>query len=113
MSADHLPFFGTVPGTRVHYGLGYSGHGVGPSWLGGQILASLAVERDDEWTALPLATRKVPSLPPEPLKRLGGGLVRAAIMACEEAEEEGRRGSVLARAAATLPRLVNMQIGTR
>ena len=40
VSADHLPFFGTVPGKgRVHYGLGYSGHGVGPSWLGGQILA--------------------------------------------------------------------------
>jgi glycine/D-amino acid oxidase-like deaminating enzyme len=113
VSADHLPFFGTVPGTQVHYGLGYSGHGVGPSWLGGQILASLAVGRDDEWTALPLATRRVPALPPEPLKRLGGGLVRAAIIACEEAEEEGRRASTAARAAATLPRLVGMQIGTR
>jgi len=113
VSADHLPFFGTVPGTRVHYGLGYSGHGVGPSWLGGQILASLAVGRDDEWTALPLATRKVPSLPPEPLKRLGGGLVRAAIMACEQAEEEGRRPAALARAGAALPRLLRMQIGTR
>jgi glycine/D-amino acid oxidase-like deaminating enzyme len=113
VSADHLPFFGTVPGTRVHYGLGYSGHGVGPSWLGGQILASLAVGRDDEWTALPLATRKVPSLPPEPLKRLGGGLVRTAIMACEQAEEEGRRASVLARAGAALPQLLGMQIGTR
>src|SRR5207249_11786686 len=85
VSADHFPFFGTVPGTRVHYGLGYSGNGVGPSWLGGQILASLAVGRDDEWTALPLATRRVPALPPEPLKRLGGWLVRAAISACEEA----------------------------
>jgi glycine/D-amino acid oxidase-like deaminating enzyme len=113
VSADHLPFFGTVPGQRVHYGLGYSGHGVGPSWLGGQILASLAVGREDEWTALPLATRKVPSLPPEPLKRLGGGLVRAAIMACEEAEEEGRRGPLAARAGAALPRLLRMQIGTR
>jgi len=113
VSADHLPFFGTAPGTRIHYGLGYSGHGVGPSWLGGQILASLALGRDDEWTALPLATRCVPSLPPEPLKRLGGGLVRAAIIACEEAEEEGRRASALARAGAALPRLLRMQIGTR
>jgi glycine/D-amino acid oxidase-like deaminating enzyme len=113
VSADHLPFFGTVPGTRVHYGLGYSGHGVGPSWLGGQILASLALGRDDEWTALPLATRRVPALPREPLKRLGGGLVRAAIIACEEAEEEGRRGPLFARVAGALPRLLNMQIGTR
>ena len=54
VSADHLPFFGTVKGKRIHYGLGYSGHGVGPTWLGGQILASLVQQRDDEWTALPL-----------------------------------------------------------
>ena len=113
MSSDHLPFFGTVPGARVHFGAGYSGLGVGPSWLGGQILASLATGRDDEWTSLPLATRRVPRLPPEPLTRIGGGLVRAAIMACEAAEEEGRRPPLPARAAAELPRLLGMQIGTR
>ncbi|MFL5983090.1 MAG: NAD(P)/FAD-dependent oxidoreductase, partial [Gaiellaceae bacterium] len=114
VSADHLPFFKTVPGTRrVHYGLGYSGHGVGPSWLGGQILASLALGLEDEWTALPLATRKVASLPPEPLKRLGGGLVRTAIMACERAEEDGRRAPLPARLGAALPKLFRMEIGTR
>ena len=114
VSADHLPFFGTVPGTqRVHYGLGYSGHGVGPSWLGGQILASLALGREDEWTSLPLATRRVASLPPEPFKRLGGGLVRSAIMAVERAEEEGRRPPLPARLGAALPRLFRMEIGTR
>ena len=113
VSADHLPFYGTVRGKRIHYGLGYSGHGVGPSWLGGQILASLALGLDDEWTALPLVTRRVPSLPPEPLKRLGGGVVRAAIMAYETAEEEERRPSLPARVGAALPRLLGMQIGTR
>jgi glycine/D-amino acid oxidase-like deaminating enzyme len=113
VSADHLPFFGTKPGTRLHYGAGYSGHGVGPSWLGGQILASLALRADDEWAQLPLATRRVPSLPPEPFRRLGGGLVRASIMACEEAEERGERGPLLARAGAALPRLLRMELGTR
>jgi hypothetical protein len=113
VSADHLPFFGTVPRTSIHYGLGYSGHGVGPSWLGGQILASLALGLDDEWTQLPLATRRVPTLPPEPLKRLGGGLVRAAIMACEQSEEEGTRPALVARAVAAIPRLLRMEIGTR
>ncbi len=113
VAADHLPFFGTVRGKRVHYGLGYSGHGVGPSWLGGQILASLTLGLDDEWTALPLVTRRVASLPPEPFKRLGGGIVRAAIIAAEEAEEEGRRPSLAARAGAAIPRLLRMQIGTR
>jgi glycine/D-amino acid oxidase-like deaminating enzyme len=113
VSSDHLPFFGTLPGTRIHYGAGYSGHGVGPSWLGGQILARLVLGVDDELTRLPFVTRSVPKLPPEPLKRLGGGLVRAAIMACEEAEEEGRRASFPARAGAALPRLLRMSVGTR
>jgi glycine/D-amino acid oxidase-like deaminating enzyme len=112
VSADHLPFFGTVPGTRIHYGLGYSGNGVGPSWLGGQILASLALGREDEWTSLPLV-RRPPTLPPEPLKRIGGGLVRAAILAVEEAEEAGHRPSLAARAGAAVPRKLGMRIGTR
>ncbi len=113
VSADHLPFFRTKPGTRLHYGAGYSGHGVGPSWLGGQILASLAVGADDEWTRLPLANRRVPSLPPEPFRRLGGGLVRTSIMACEAAEERGERAPLLARAGAAIPRLLRMELGTR
>jgi len=113
VSADHLPFFATKPGTRIHYGAGYSGHGVGPSWLGGRILASLALGADDEWTRLPLATRSVPRLPPEPLRRLGGGLVRRSIMACEAAEEQGRRPPLAARAGAALPRVLGMELGTR
>jgi glycine/D-amino acid oxidase-like deaminating enzyme len=113
VSADHLPFFRTNPGARIHYGAGYSGHGVGPSWLGGKILASLALGAVDEWTRLPLADRTVPHLPPEPFRRLGGALVRRAIMACEAAEEQGRRPPALARAGAGLPRLLGLELGTR
>ena len=113
VSADHLPFFRTKPGTRIHYGAGYSGHGVGPAWLGGRILASLALGADDEWTRSPLATRSVPRLPGEPFRRVGGGLVRWAIMACEAAEEQGRRPPLVARTAAALPRLLGMELGTR
>jgi glycine/D-amino acid oxidase-like deaminating enzyme len=113
VSADYFPFFGTVPGKRVHYGAGYSGNGVGPSWLGGQILARLALGIDDELTRLALVNRETRPLPPEPVKRLGGGLVRAAVLACEEAEEQGRRPPLAARAGAVLPRLVRLRIGTR
>ncbi|HET7353919.1 MAG TPA: hypothetical protein VFJ11_07750, partial [Gaiellaceae bacterium] len=109
----HLPFFRTKPGTRIHYGAGYSGHGVGPAWLGGRILASLALGADDEWTRSPLATRSVPRLPGEPFRRIGGGLVRWAIMTCEAAEEQGRRAPLPARAGAALPRLLGMELGTR
>ncbi len=113
VSADHLPFFATKPGTRIHYGAGYSGHGVGPTWLGGKILASLALGADDEWTRLPLATRHVARLPPEPFRRIGGGIVRASVMACEAAEEQGKRPPLAARAGAALPRLLGMELGTR
>jgi glycine/D-amino acid oxidase-like deaminating enzyme len=113
VSSDHFPFFGTVPSTRIHYGVGYSGHGVGPSWLGGQILASLVLEAKDEWTALPLVRTPAAVLPPEPFKRLGGGAVRAAVLSCERAEEESHRPSAAARALASVPRLLRMPLGTR
>ena len=86
---------------------------MGPSWLGGRILASLVLGADDEWTRLPLTSRAVPRLPPEPFRRAGGGLVRWAIMACEAAEEQGRRPPLAARAGAALPRLLGMELGTR
>ena len=89
VSADHLPFIGTVPGTHLHYALGYSGHGVGPTWLAGQALASRVAGLDDEWTRLPLVDRQVARVPPEPFRRVGGGAIRASILACEEAEEDG------------------------
>ena len=113
VSADKLPRFGTVPGTRLHYGAGYSGNGVGPSWLGGQILASLALGARDEWTALPLVDRQARRLPPEPFRYVGGKLVRWGTLASEEAAAAGRRPPAAARAAAAIPRLLRMPIGTR
>ena len=113
VSADHFPFFGTARGTRVHYGVGYSGHGVGPSWLGGQILASLVLQADDEWSRSALVRTPGEALPPEPLKRIGGGAIRAGGLACEAAEEAGGRAPVPARAVAALPRLLGMKLGTR
>jgi glycine/D-amino acid oxidase-like deaminating enzyme len=113
VSADHFPFFGTLPGTRVHYGAGYSGNGVGPSWLGGRILARLALGVEDELTALPLVNRRIRPLPPEPIKRLGGGLVRGAALRAEEAEQAGHRPALPLRAVAALPRVVGLRVGTR
>jgi glycine/D-amino acid oxidase-like deaminating enzyme len=113
VSADHFPFFGTVPESRVHYGAGYSGNGLGPSWLGGKILARLALRIEDELTGLPLVNRHVRPLPPEPIKRLGGGLVRGAALRVEEAEQAGDRPPLPLRAVAALPRVVGLRVGTR
>jgi glycine/D-amino acid oxidase-like deaminating enzyme len=113
VSSDQLPFFATVSGTRIHYGAGYSGNGVGPSWLGGKILASLVLGSDDQWSRLPLAGRVPPRLPPEPVRHLGGALVRRAILSVETADELGRRPSLLARGIGALPRVLGLRIGTR
>jgi glycine/D-amino acid oxidase-like deaminating enzyme len=113
VSADHVPFVGTAPGGGVHFAAGYSGNGVGPSWLAGQALASLALGRDDQWTQLPLVHRGGARVPREPFRHLGGGAIRAAILACEEADEAGRREPLLGRAVGSLPRLLGMNVGTR
>ena len=113
VSVDKLPRFGTVPDSRIHFGAGYSGNGVGPSWLGGQILASLALGSQDEWTALPLVERRSRRLPPEPFRYAGGRLVRWGTLASEDAIGAGRRPPLAARAAAAIPRLLRMPIGTR
>jgi glycine/D-amino acid oxidase-like deaminating enzyme len=113
VSADHIPFVGTAPGGHVHYAAGYSGNGVGPSWLAGQALASLATGTDDEFARLPLVNRESAKVPPEPIRFLGGAMIRKAILACEEAEEAGRRPPLVGRAVGAIPKLLGMGLGTR
>lgn len=113
ISSDRVPLFKTFPGTRVHYGGGYSGHGVNPTYIGGQCLASLVLGERDMWSSLPLCTRELPRLPPEPFRFLGGYAIRSAIISCEDAEERGERGTRAARAISALPRLLGLRIGTR
>jgi putative aminophosphonate oxidoreductase len=102
-TATGLPFFGRLAGApSVVYGHGYSGNGVGPSYLGGKILASLALGRRDEWAETPLARGARGLLPPEPIRYLGGLMVRRAAMAKDRAEDEGREPSIIARRLAAL-----------
>jgi putative aminophosphonate oxidoreductase len=102
-SVTSLPFFGRLGGREdVVYGVGFSGNGVGPSLLGGRILASLALGLDDEWAGSPLARGPVSRFPPEPARYLGGHVVRAAVARKEQREDEGRRPGRLTRALASL-----------
>jgi glycine/D-amino acid oxidase-like deaminating enzyme len=109
VSADRLPIVGSRG--RIHYAAGFTGNGVGPTWLAAQSLASLVLRADDEWSQLPLVGRRIRPLPP--LKNLGGRLVSSAVIRVEEAEEEGRRPSPLARLGAALPRLTGSRLGLR
>ena len=63
----HQPFFGTLPGGTTHYGLGFTGNGVGPCHLGGKILSGLALGLQDEATTLPISDGDRKRFPPEPL----------------------------------------------
>ena len=98
-SRTGLPFFGplrSMPGVLV--GVGYSGNGVGPSYLGGRILASLALERDDEWSRCGLVGLPAKrAFPPEPLRFAGGHVVRRAIERQERLEDDGRTPDALTR----------------
>ena len=98
VSPTHLPVVGSVDGGRVHYAFGYTGNGVGPSHLAGRALASLALDRRDEATRLPIVEPPRVRVPPEPLRYAGGTIVRAALLRRERLEEEGRRPGPLTRA---------------
>jgi putative aminophosphonate oxidoreductase len=100
-SLQGVPFFWRVR-EDVVAGAGYSGNGVGPSYLGGRILASLALRLDDEWASAGLAGPPRGHFPPEPVRFAGGLLVREAVTAKERAEDEGRAPNRLAFALARL-----------
>lgn len=91
-SPSGLPEIGRLSGRpNLFYGVGWSGNGVAPSVLGGRILASLALGRDDEYGRHPLIEMRAGSLPPEPLRFTGGNLVRAAAYHKEDSVMAGRR----------------------
>lgn len=86
-TANSLPVFGRLGAEpNVHYGVGWSGNGVGPSTVGGKILASLALGLRDEWSQAGLVDARAKSFPPEPIRFLGAHVVREAIVRKERAE---------------------------
>ncbi|ANN61916.1 FAD-dependent oxidoreductase (plasmid) [Mesorhizobium loti NZP2037] len=113
VSSDRLPFFGTLPGTQIHYGCGYTGHGVNATYIGGETLASLALQSKDEWSMSPFCTRKQPKLPPEPFRFFGGRFVQWGVLNCEDAEDVGKEGTWLGKFAASLPAKMGLRIGVR
>jgi glycine/D-amino acid oxidase-like deaminating enzyme len=111
VSATHLPFYGTLPGGSTHYGLGYTGNGVGPSHLGGRILARLALDAEDDDTRLPIVDVEPKRFPPEPLKSLGVRAVNEAILRKDAAEDAGRTAGPVTSFVARLPRRLGYRLG--
>ncbi|HET7235250.1 MAG TPA: FAD-binding oxidoreductase [Actinomycetota bacterium] len=107
----HHPFFGTLPGGVSHYGVGFTGGGVGPCHLGGRILAGLALGVEDEFTSLPLARGVVKRFPPEPLLTAAERLISGAIVRRDDLRDAGRRVDPLTDALARLPRRAGYNLG--
>jgi glycine/D-amino acid oxidase-like deaminating enzyme len=111
VSPTHLPVVGGLDRGRVHYAFGYTGNGVAPSRLAGRTLASLALGRRDTFTELPIVGPPRVRVPPEPVRYLGGMMVRAAMLRRERFEEQARRPGPLTRAIAGLPERIGIQLG--
>jgi putative aminophosphonate oxidoreductase len=100
---DSLPRLGYLRGHKnICYGIGWSGNGVGPSYVGGKILASLALARKDEWSQCALVDRRHGSFPGEPIRFVGAHVVREAVIRKEGAENADRSPSWLAQQLAKL-----------
>ena len=111
VSPTHLPNFGRLEPGNLFYALGYTGNGVAPSHLAGQVLADLATGADTDATRLPMVTSNAKRFPPEPFRSAGAAIVRRAIIAKDTAEERGLRPNPLASAIAHLPRRMGYLLG--
>ncbi len=93
---DSLPLLGRLDDApNFLYGVGWSGNGVNPSRIGGRILASLLLGKRDRWAGNGLINRKTRIFPPEPVRYLGGSIVRAAMMRKDVKEIAGKSPSYL------------------
>ena len=93
-TATFLPFYRSLEPGNVHVGLGFSGHGLSQTMLGGRILASLVQGRLDRWTTMPVVGRE-PATPPEPLRYPAVWLASRALELGDRREDAGRPRGVL------------------
>lgn len=104
-SATGLPFAGPLARQpQILVAAGFSGNGVGPSYVAGTALADMVLGR--EVGRLPESLRRPRGgrMPPEPVRYLAGRVVREAVRRKEAAEDLGRTpGRLLAGVASLDP----------
>ncbi len=111
VSGTHQPFVGTMPGGRIHYGVGYTGNGVGPAHLVGKILAARATGRETAETRLPIVDMEPRRWPPEPFRSVGAVITNAAIVNRDNRLDEGQGVDPVTEFLAKLPRRMGYNIG--
>jgi glycine/D-amino acid oxidase-like deaminating enzyme len=110
VSPSHLPVVGSLGGP-IHFGFGYTGNGVGPSNMVGRALASLALDRRDPASRLAIVDPPPLRVPPEPLRYVGGTIVRRALLRREEAIDAGRKPGALTGLVAGIPERIGIHVG--
>jgi glycine/D-amino acid oxidase-like deaminating enzyme len=110
-SPTHLPIVVPLRGGNAFAAAGYTGNGVGPSYMVGRTLASLALDRRDEPSRLPFVDPSPRHVPPEPFHWIGGETIRRALISKENAELSNRRPNPLSSLISQLPKLVGFHIG--
>ena len=111
VSPTHLPTFGRVGDSSVYYAAGYTGNGVAPTHLAGQVLADLITGADSDNVRLPMVNAKAVTFPPEPFRSWGAAVVRRAMIEKETAEEHGRQPNFLVAQLARTPRRMGYFLG--
>jgi hypothetical protein len=111
VSPSHLPSFGRLEEGNVYYAAGYTGNGVAPTHLAGQVLADLITGADTDTVRLPMVNARPRPFPPEPFRSWGAAVVRRAMIAKETAEERGRRPGFVVSQLARTPRRMGYLLG--
>jgi glycine/D-amino acid oxidase-like deaminating enzyme len=115
-SPSGLPRFGKLNGDdRIHYAIGYTGHGVSATSEAGHILASAVLRRDDHWGEVADLYLRAQGgvFPPEPVRYLAGRVVRKAVAAKDQTERAGREPSRLIKKLAGLAPATIADFGRR
>jgi glycine/D-amino acid oxidase-like deaminating enzyme len=112
VAGHHLPYVGRIDRGDVHYAHGYTGNGVGPSHLVGELLATRVLNRPHAvLEALPIATLEPMRFPPEPLRSPGALIANTAIRHKDEAEDRGEEAGPIVDFVARLPRRLGYNLG--
>lgn len=94
---DWCASVGLDPVTRIAWGGGYVGDGVGTSHLAGRTLADLIGGRDTDLTSLPWVGHLSPDWEPEPLRWLGVNVGLRVMGSADDVETRNGRPALRAR----------------
>ena len=83
-----FPFFGYHPKNKnIIYGFGYSGNGILPTFVRGEILSDMVLEEKNGWTKSNFCKGPIKLFPPEPFRWIGAMIIRNAVRRKEYAEQ--------------------------